>query len=79
MFRLDVNNTFVSLNGTNFDNGPTLLWSMDNLQDGDHQLFVTIGSLEQGGFLAVDYFEYVVPLLLFVTCITFQQPFCFQG
>ena len=51
---------------------------MDNLGDGDHQLLVVVRSLQQNGSLAVDYFECVVPLLPFVTCIMFQQLFYFQ-
>ena len=74
-FRLDVNNTIVSLNGTNVDDGPTLVWSVDNLGDGDHQLWVVINSLQQNGSVAVDYLEYVVPLLNFVTGFVFQQDF----
>ena len=78
-FRLDANNTIVSLNGTNFDDGPTLIWSAENFEDGDHQFFVVINSLQQNGSVAVDYFEYVVPLLHFVTRTVLQQNFCFQG
>ena len=73
LFNLDVNNTIVSLNGTNFDDGPTLVWSADNLGDGDHQLAMSIDSLEENGSVAVDYLEYVVPLPHFVTKIAFQQ------
>ena len=64
-FRVDGNNTNVSLNGTNFANGPTPIFSSDIMEDGDHQLFVYINSLQKNGTLAVDYFEYVVlsPLL----------------
>jgi len=56
-FRLDGNNTNVSLNGTNFAGGPTRVYSADNLADGDHQLFVYVNSLQQNGTVAVDYFE----------------------
>ena len=77
LFRFDGNDTNVALNGTNFDDGPTLIWSTDNLGDGDHQLSVWINSLQQNGSVAVDYFEYVIPLLQFVTRIVFQQFCCF--
>ena len=75
LFRLDVNSTIVSLNGTNFDDGPKLVWNADNLGDGDHQLWVYVNSLQQNGSVVVDYFEYVVSLLHFVTRIVFQQDF----
>ena len=78
-FQLDVNNTIVPLNGTNVDDGPKLVWNADNLGDGDHQLWVVVNSLQQNGSVAVDYFEYVVPLLHFVTRSMFQQSYCFQG
>ena len=78
-FLLDLNSTVVSLNGTNFDDGPKLVWHADNLGDGDHQLWVVVNSLQQNGSVAVDYFEYVVPLLHLVTGIVFQQNVCFQG
>ena len=68
----------MSLNGTNFDDGPIVVWSAVNLGDGDHQLWVYVNSLAQNGSVAVDYFVYVVPLLHFVTRIVFQQDFCFQ-
>ena len=61
LFRLDVNSTIVSLNGTNFGDGSKLVWDADNLGDGDHQLNVVVNSLPQNGSVAVDYFEYVVP------------------
>ena len=61
------------MNGTNFADGPTRVWSADNLEDGDHQLIVNVNSLKKNGTVAVDYFEYVVPLLHFVTGIVFQQ------
>ena len=67
LFRLDVNNTNVELNGTNFEDGPTLVWGADNLVDGDHQLYVYVNSLQENGSVAVDYVEYVVPLLQLVT------------
>ena len=79
LFRLDGSSANVALNGTNVDDGPKLVWSADNLGDGDHQLWVVINSLQQNGSLAVDYLEYVVPLLQLVTGIVFQQDFCFQG
>ena len=69
----------MSLNGTNFGDGSKLVWDADNLGDGDHQLNVVVNSLPQNGSVAVDYFEYVVPSLHFVTRIVFQQDFCFQG
>ena len=75
--RLDVNTTIVLLNGANFDNGPKLIWNVDNLGDGDHQVLVYANSLQQNGIVAVDYFEYVLPLLHVVTRIVFQQDFCF--
>ena len=78
-FQLDVNSTIVSLNGTNFDDGPTLLWRTDYLGDGDHQLLVNVTSLQQNGSVAVDYFEYVVPLLHFSIRAVLQQDICFQG
>ena len=56
-FALDANGTTVSLNGTSIDNGPTLVWSADNLGDDDHQFYVFVGSLQQNGSVAVDYFE----------------------
>lgn len=62
-FRLDGINQNLPLNGTNFDAGPTSVFSAENLGDGDHQLFVYIISLEQNGTVAVDYFEYVIPLV----------------
>ena len=77
---LDENSsTTVSLNGTSFDDGPTLVWSADTLGDGDHQFYLVVGSLQQNGSVAVDYIEYVLPLLHFVTRIVFQQFCCFQG
>ena len=78
MFRLDGHITFRSMNGTPFDDGPTVVWSAANLEDGDHQLYVYVYSLAQNGSVAVDYFVYVVPLLHLVTRIVFQQDFCFQ-
>ena len=71
-FRLDGSNANVSLNGTKLDDGPTLVWRADNLGDGDHQLWVVVNSLQQNGSVAVDYFEYVVPLLHFVTRFVLQ-------
>ena len=56
-FRLDDDNSDVPLNGTNFSDGPTCLWSVDSLEDTDHQLFVNVKSLKQNGTIAVDYFE----------------------
>ena len=61
------------VNGTNFDDGPTLVWSADNLGDGDHQLWVLVALLPQNGSVAVDYLEYVLPLLHFVTRDVLQQ------
>ena len=78
-FRLHSNETIVSLNGTNFDDGPILVWSAYNLGDGDNQLLLYVKSLQQNGSVVIDYFEYVVPLLHFVPKIVFQQDFCFQG
>src|SRR5258706_2668397 len=78
-FRLDGINSNIPLNGTNFNNGPTTVFSADNLGDGDHQLFVYIISLQQNGSVAVDYFEYVIPLLHFVTGNLFRQSYSFQG
>ena len=61
MFRLDNNDVrSVSLNGTNFDDGPALIWSAYNLGDGDHQLWAIVRGLKQNGSVMVDYFEYVV-------------------
>ena len=78
-FSLDVNGTDVPLNGTVFDDSPKLVWGTENLGDGDHQLFMNVTSLQQNGSVAVDYFEYVVPSLYFVTRTVFQQYFYFQG
>ena len=61
LFRLDANNTNVVLGGTNIDDGPTLIWSADNLGDSDHQLYLSVSSLQQNGSVAVDYLEYVLP------------------
>ena len=66
----------MSLNDANFSDGPTLVWSADSLGDADHQLYVYVYSLQQNGFFVVDYLEYVVPSLQFVTSIVFQQDFC---
>lgn len=52
----------IPLNGTKFDDGPTLLFAPPKMEDGDHQLFVYIESLKQNGTVAVDYFEYVTRL-----------------
>ena len=79
LFRLDGNDANMVLNGTNFDNGPALVWSAENLEDGDHQLYMLVGSLQQNGSVAVDYLEYVLPSLHFVTRAVFQQFCCFQG
>jgi len=57
----------VQLNGTNVDAGPTLIWSAGGLEDGDHQFNILFEVPGPNGSLAVDYFEYVVPLLHFVT------------
>ena len=76
-FVLDVNSTDLPLNGTNLADGPKLVWGVDNLGDGDHQVLVYVNSLQQNGIVAVDYFEYVLPLLHVVTRIVFQQDFCF--
>ena len=78
-FRLDANDTNVALNGTNFNDGPALVWSADNLGDGDHQLWVVVNSLQQNGSVAVDHFEYVLHLHHFVTRNVFQQFCYFQG
>ena len=78
-FLLNINTMIVLLNSTNFDNGPTLVWSAVNLGDGDHQFWVFVNLLPPNGSVAVDYFEYVVPLLHFVTRIVLQKDFCFQG
>ena len=78
-FKLDVNVTIVSLNGTNLDDGPKLVWSPVNFGDGDHQLLVSVNSLPQNGSVAIDYFEYVVSLPHSVTRIVLQKDFCFQG
>ena len=69
---LDTNTTIVSLNGTSISDGPTLAWSADNLGDGDHQLSVWVNYLQQDGSVAVDSFEYVVPLLHLVARIVLQ-------
>ena len=61
-FRLDGNNKNIPLDGTNFANGPSPIYSYENLKDDDHQLFVYINSLQQNGTVAVDYFEYVILL-----------------
>lgn len=61
-FRLDSNNTDLSVGGTDSANGPTLLWSVENLKDGDHQLLFLVNSVQEQGSVMVDYFEYVVPL-----------------
>jgi len=80
LFRLDSNSTLVSLNGTNFDDGPTHVWNADNFGDGEHQLWVVVNSLQQNGSVVVDYFEYVFPFLCCVVEIVFQRSFCcFQG
>ena len=81
MFQLDGNFTKLSLNRTNFDDVPTLVWSANNLADGDHQLQVAVTSapLQRTWSVVVDYFEYVVPLLHFVMRIVFQQDLCFQA
>ena len=68
-FQLDVNITIVSLNYTRLGEGTKLLWNADNLGDGDHQLWMAV---RQNGMVVVDYFEYVVPLLHFVTGLVFQ-------
>jgi len=60
-FRLDGRNLERSSNGTNFADGPTPVFTALNLEDGDHQLFVYVISLQQNGTVAVDYFEYVPP------------------
>ena len=78
LFRLDDSDTKVTLNGTSFDDGPTLAWRADNLGDDDHQLWVIIRSLQQNGSVAVDYFEYVVPLLHLVTRIVFRKVSAFR-
>ena len=78
-FVLDVNSTDLPLNGTNLDDGPKLVWGVDNLGDGDHQLFMEVASPQQYGSVAVDYFEYVVPSLYIVIRTVSQQHFCFQG
>ena len=77
-FRLDGNITSMSLNDTNFDSGPTLVWNANNLRDADHQLYVYVNSLQENGSIVVDYLEYVVPSLHFVTRIVFQDESCFQ-
>ena len=74
--KLDSNETTLSLDGTN--DGTTLIWNADNLGDDDHQLLVHINSLPQNGSVVVDYFEYVVPLLHFVTRIVLQQVSAFR-
>ena len=78
-FQLDLNRTNVSLDRTNYDNGPTLIWSADTLGDGDHQLLVYVSLIQQNGVVVVDYFEYVLPLLHLVTRIVLHRDFCFQG
>ena len=75
VFQLDSNETSVDLYDTNFDEGPTLIWSNNNLGDGDHQLSAFVKGLPQNGSVAIDYFEYVVPLL---TRTVFQQDVGFQ-
>ena len=78
MFRLDGNGANVVLNGTNSDDGPTLVWSANGLGDGDHEIYLSVGPLQQNGSFAVDYLEYVLPSLHFVPRIVFRQAFCFQ-
>ena len=73
------NTSLANLRDTNLDNGPTLVWRADTLGDGDHHLWVYVSLLARNGSVAVDYFEYVVTLLHFVTIIVPQQDFCFQG
>ena len=75
----DDHSTIVPVNGTNPDDGPKLVWGVDDLRDGDHQFALYVKSLQEDGFILVDYFEYVVPSLHFATRIVFQQDFCFQG
>ena len=73
LFRLDANNINMVLDRTNFDDSPTLLWSTDSLGDADHQLYLSVNSLQPNGSLALDYLEYVLPLLHFVTRILFNS------
>ena len=60
---LDGRNMNVPLNSTKSANRPSLIFSSDNMEDGDHQLYGELASLQVNGSLAVDYFECVAPLL----------------
>jgi hypothetical protein len=77
LFRVDGNDVDMTLNNTNFADGPKPIFSADNLGDGDHDLFVLINSLQPNGTIAVDYIEYVILLLPFFTITVFQQSRCF--
>ena len=61
---LDGKDTDVLLNSMNSVNEPSLLFSSDNMEDGDHQLYGEIVSLQVNGSLAVDYFESVLSYTL---------------
>jgi hypothetical protein len=43
------------------------------MEEGDHQLYVYVDSLQPNGTVAVEYFEYVVHVLQFATIIVFLQ------
>jgi len=54
----------VKLNSTNPDDMQTLVYSSGNMEDGDHQIWGTIETLEKHGVIEVHYFEWVAPLTL---------------
>jgi hypothetical protein len=63
-FQLDGKETYsVSLNNTNPANGSALIFSSDNMEDGDHQLRGSIESREQNGGIILDYFECVASFI----------------
>jgi hypothetical protein len=51
------------VNNTNPTNGSALIFSSDNIEDGDHQLRGSIESLEQNGGIILDYFECVASFI----------------
>jgi len=61
--RLDGKTTTVLLDNTINDpaDGPTPVFTSDNMEDGDHQLLGRVESRKENGLIIVDHFECAPP------------------
>ena len=59
----DGNSTNVLANGSSITDKPSVLLSVDNLQDGDHQLLGEVTAIQANGIVMLYYFESVLLLV----------------